>query len=82
MPDVIASNGVIHTISRVLFPPPIFETVDDSSVDSLELELELAPMAETVPRLPMSPDSEATGAKTTSSPPKPKLILGLKNNDE
>lgn len=23
--DVVASNGVIHTISRVLFPPPVFE---------------------------------------------------------
>jgi hypothetical protein len=24
MPDVLASNGYVHAISRVLFPPPAF----------------------------------------------------------
>lgn len=31
-PDIVARNGVVHSIDRVLFPPPVFEAVQVENV--------------------------------------------------
>eukprot|EP01025_Chloroclados_australasicus_P000290 TRINITY_DN1013_c0_g1_i4.p1 TRINITY_DN1013_c0_g1~~TRINITY_DN1013_c0_g1_i4.p1 ORF type:complete len:508 (+),score=81.71 TRINITY_DN1013_c0_g1_i4:193-1716(+) len=57
-PDIIAGNGVVHGISRVMFPPPIFD-----SVEALE---EAAPT-------PESPEDPLTGPGLTGLPGLPGL---------
>lgn len=83
LPDVIASNGVIQVVSRLLFPPPIFE---QEEIDGETLEMDLGPMVEPISDLAASSsslDSVPTGTITASNgPPKPKVILGLKNKNE
>ncbi|GMH33035.1 hypothetical protein BSKO_00869 [Bryopsis sp. KO-2023] len=63
-PDIMSTNGVIHAIDRVLFPPPAFEQKDsdivaDSARDALQSsQLETASKeAEKTPKTPISSET-------------------------
>lgn len=71
MADIIASNGVIHTISRLLYPPPKFEAV----------EAALAVDAAVPAKGAKKPKKGAKKPKKKSAK-KPKLTIGFKKNDD
>eukprot|EP01024_Parvocaulis_polyphysoides_P029226 TRINITY_DN26383_c0_g1_i1.p5 TRINITY_DN26383_c0_g1~~TRINITY_DN26383_c0_g1_i1.p5 ORF type:complete len:205 (-),score=35.75 TRINITY_DN26383_c0_g1_i1:939-1553(-) len=63
-PDIMAGNGVIHGISRVMFPPPMFDAVEESSnlpVPEDEIEVIGAEvMSGALPTLPGLPGLSST----------------------
>ncbi|GMH32937.1 hypothetical protein BSKO_00771 [Bryopsis sp. KO-2023] len=54
-PDILASNGVIHSINRVLFPPPIFEPISFSFAPAPEEEEDDFPSTISIPSVPKTP---------------------------
>eukprot|EP01025_Chloroclados_australasicus_P014543 TRINITY_DN1681_c3_g1_i1.p1 TRINITY_DN1681_c3_g1~~TRINITY_DN1681_c3_g1_i1.p1 ORF type:complete len:481 (+),score=65.48 TRINITY_DN1681_c3_g1_i1:217-1659(+) len=55
--DILATNGVIHAIDRLLFPPPTFdleEEADEEDIEDVESELLSAPV-KGLPELPKLP---------------------------
>eukprot|EP01026_Neomeris_dumetosa_P017847 TRINITY_DN1693_c0_g1_i2.p2 TRINITY_DN1693_c0_g1~~TRINITY_DN1693_c0_g1_i2.p2 ORF type:complete len:235 (+),score=30.11 TRINITY_DN1693_c0_g1_i2:15-719(+) len=55
-PDIFAVNGVAHGISRVMFPPPIFDIVaEEQGVPVPEEEIEVLPNIGALPILPSLP---------------------------
>lgn len=74
MADIVAENGVIHTINRLIFPPPKFPEIDGTPAEETEAT-KAKPGAKPAA-------SAGRGAGASKPAPKPKVTIGFKKNKD